>query len=270
MKIGVRAHDYGKMEIEDLALKLYEEGYNSVQLALPKAFVGIDSYKDITLKHLERIRKAFEDKNIEIPVFGCYQDLGNPDEDIRRNAVDTIKMCLAYSKEVGAKVVGTETAYPRLSAEEKKIWHPYMLDSIKRVVDEANKLDVKLAIEPVYWHPLDSLEVVMGVIEEINDEKHLRLIFDASNLLEFPDTTDQNKYWSGWLSNIGKYIEAMHIKDFKLDENGGYVPTLLGEGVIDYSAIKTWLHENAKDMYLLREEMDPTTARNDIEYLKSM
>ncbi len=270
MKIGVRAHDYGKMEIECLARKLNSEGYEAAQLALPKAFVGIDCYGDITLNHLERIRNAFEENKIEIPVFGCYQDLGNPDDDIRKKAVDTIKMCLAYSKEVGAKVVGTETAYPRLNTEEKKVWHPHMIDSIKRVVDEAARLDVKLAIEPVYWHPLDSLEVVMDVMEQVNDEEHLRMIFDASNLLEFPDATDQGKYWTRWLEATGRYIEAMHIKDFRLDEKGCYVPTLLGEGVIDYTAIKRWLHNNAPNMYLLREEMNPVTAAGDIEYLKSM
>lgn len=270
MKIGVRAHDYGKMEIEELARVLSEEGYEAAQLALTKAFAGIDTYGDITMAHLERIRNSFEKCKIEIPVFGCYQDLGNPDDDIRKNAVDTIKMCLAYSKEVGAKVVGTETAYPRLNAEEKKLWHSHMIDSIKRIVDEANRVDVKLAIEPVYWHPLDSLEVVMDVMEQVNDEKHLRMIFDASNLLEFPDTTDQEKYWSCWLEATGRYIEAMHIKDFKLDDKGGYVPTLLGEGVIDYTVIKEWLHKETPDMYLLREEMNPKTAKQDIEYLKNM
>lgn len=270
MKIGVRAHDYGKMEIEDLAERLHNEGYEAAQLALPKAFVGIDTYEDIKLSHLERIRRSFEDCKVDIPVFGCYQDLGNPDEEIRKKAVDTVKMCLAYSKEVGARVVGTETAYPRLDTEAKKLWKPHMLDSIKRVVDEAARIDVKLAIEPVYWHPLDSLEVVMEVMDSINDEKHLRMIFDASNLLEFPDTTDQHKYWSQWLETAGKYIEAMHIKDFKLDESGSYVPTLLGEGVIDYTAIKEWLHNYAPDMYLLREEMNPATAARDIEYLRNM
>ncbi len=270
MKIGVRAHDYGKMEIEELAKVLNQEGYEAAQLALPKAFAGIDTYEDITFKHLEHIRTAFEKYKIDIPVFGCYQDLGNPDEEIRKKAVNTVKMCLAYSKEVGAKVVGTETAYPRLNAEEKKLWHPHMIDSIKRIVEEANKLDVKLAIEPVYWHPLDSLEVVMEVMDEVKDDKHLRMIFDASNLLEFPDVTNQNEYWSCWLETTGKYIEAMHIKDFKLDEKGSYVPTCLGDGVIDYTAISKWLHENAPNMYLLREEMNPATAKRDIEYLRRM
>lgn len=270
MKIGVRAHDYGKMEIEQLAKTLHECGYECAQLALPKAFTGIESYGDITLKHLEAIRGAFEKYEIEIPVFGCYMDLGNPDETVRKNAVATMKMCLAYSKEVGAKVLGTETAYPRLTAEEKKRWYPYMMDSILRVLEEAQRLDVKLAIEPVYWHPLDSLEAVLDVMEKADDEKHLRMIFDASNLLEFPDSTNQEAYWTGWLQTIGKYVEAMHIKDFYHDEKGQYVPTPLGKGAIDYSAISKWLHENRPDMYLLREEMNPNLAKEDILFMKNL
>lgn len=269
MKIGVRAHDYGKREIEDLARILHEEGYEAAQLALPKAFLGIDTYDDIRLEHLDRIRRAFEAQKIDIPVFGCYQDLGNPDEEIRNKAVDTVKKCLAYSKEVGAKVVGTETAYPRLNAEEKKVWYPFMMDSIFRIAEEAARLDVKLAIEPVYWHPLESLEATLDVIRRVGDERHLRLIFDASNLLPDPDV-DQEQYWSNWLNEIGVYIDVMHIKDFCLDENGAYCPTLLGKGVIQYAAISRWLHESKPDMYLLREEMDPAHAREDLAFLHSL
>lgn len=269
MKIGVRAHDYGKMEIEQLAETLHRAGYDAAQLALPKAFTGIESYEDITLSHLERIRAAFEKWKVEIPVFGCYMDLGNPDDDVRRKAVDTLKMCLAYSKEVGAKVVGTETAYPHLSREEKKIWYPHMTDSVKRAVEEAARLDVKLAIEPVYWHPLENLEAVLDVMEQIKDEAHLRMIFDASNLLEFPDTTDQKAYWKEWLENTGKYIEAMHIKDFYFDAEGAYCPTPLGSGVIDYSEIAAWLRANRPDMYLLREEMNPQIAQADIGFMRN-
>ena len=270
MKIGVRAHDYGKMEIEKAAETLHNEGYQAAQLALPKVFAGIDSYEDITENHLERIRRAFEDWKVEIPVFGCYMDLGNPDDEIRDYAVRTLKKCLAYSKEVGANVVGTETAYPHLNAEEKAKWYPHMIDGIKRVVEEAVRLDVKLAIEPVYWHPLENLEAVLDVMDKVGDEKHLRMIFDASNLLQFPDTTDQSAYWREWLVNTGKYIEAMHIKDFYFDEKGNYCPVPLGKGVIQYAAISEWLHENRPDMYLLREEMNPDIAQSEIAFMKKL
>ena len=83
MKIGVRAHDYGKHSIEGLASLLREEGYDGAQLALPKVFEEIDSYEDIRLSHIERIRRAFEKNRVEIPVMGCYMDLGNPDRSVR-------------------------------------------------------------------------------------------------------------------------------------------------------------------------------------------
>ena len=91
MKIGVRAHDYGKHSIEGLASLLREEGYDGAQLALPKVFEEIDSYEDIRLSHIERIRRAFEKNRVEIPVMGCYMDLGNPDRSVREYAVETLK-----------------------------------------------------------------------------------------------------------------------------------------------------------------------------------
>ena len=96
------------------------------------------------------------------------------------------------------------------------------------------------------------------------------MIFDASNLLQFPDTTDQKSYWSEWLAQTGKYIDAMHMKDFTLDAEGNYCPALLGEGVIQYETIAQWLHENRPDMYLIREEMNPAAVQRDIAFMKKI
>lgn len=270
MKIGVRAHDYGKRGIEELACLLHGEGYDGAQLALPKAFKEIDSYQDIRLSHIERIRRAFEENQVEIPVMGCYMDLGNPDDEARQYAVKTIKTCLNYGKEMGAGVVGTETAYAHLNKGERAAWRPFMMDSLKRVMEEAQRIDMKLAIEPVYWHPLTDLETTLEVIRMVDDPEHLRLIFDASNLLEYPESTDQDTYWSQWLEGIGAYIHVMHIKDYSLGKDRAYQPEQLGEGILRYKEISRWLHENRTDMYLLREEMNPAAARKDIEFMKRL
>ena len=270
MKIGVRAHDYGKHSIEGLASLLREEGYDGAQLALPKVFEEIDSYEDIRLSHIERIRRAFEKNRVEIPVMGCYMDLGNPDRSVREYAVETLKNCLLYAKEMGAGVVGTETAYPRLSREERAAWCPYMMDSLMRVMEEAQRIDMKLAIEPVYWHPIADLETTLKTIRMVDDPAHLRLIFDASNLLEFPETTDQDAYWNQWLASVGTYIDVMHIKDYSLGKDRAYQPKQLGEGILRYAEISRWLHENKPDMYLLREEMNPASAGADIAFMRRM
>ena len=83
MKLGVRAHDYGKHEVEVLADILKKEGYEAAQIAIPRSFAGVESFEDINEDLLYRMKEAFEARNIEIAVLSCYQDLGNPDDEIR-------------------------------------------------------------------------------------------------------------------------------------------------------------------------------------------
>lgn len=270
MKLGVRAHDYGKRDIEELAALLHDEDYNAAQLALPKAFIGIDRYEDITLSHIEKIREAFARNMVDIPVFGCYMDLGNPDCSVREYAVKTLKNCLSWGKELGAMVVGTETAYPHLEGEDREKWKPYMADSVLRVLEEAQRIDMKLAIEPVYWHPLTDLETTLDIIRKAGDPVHLRLIFDASNLLEFPEKTDQDKLWTEWLEAIGQYVDVMHIKDFTLGRKRFYQPEALGAGVMRYDAIGRWLKKQDREIYLLREEMNPLFAKDDLAFMRKL
>lgn len=270
MKIGVRAHDFGRREIGEMAGLLYDEEYEAAQLALPKAFLGIDSYDDITPEKLEQIRISFEKQNIDIAVFGCYMDLGNPDETVRRYAVDTLKKSMTWAKELGAHVVGTETAYPRLNWELRQQWKPFMMDSILRVMEEAVRVDMPLAIEPVWWHPLEDLETTMEVLEKVGDAAHLRMIFDASNLLKHPETTDQDACWTRWLDAVGDFIDVLHIKDFSLDRRKIYQPEALGAGVIDYAAISRWLEKQDREIYLLREEMNLLFAKEDIAFMRSL
>lgn len=270
MKIGVRAHDFGRREIGEMAGLLHDEEYEAAQLALPKAFMGIESYDDITPEKLEQIRTSFEKQNIDIAVFGCYMDLGNPDENVRRYAVDTLKKSMTWAKELGAHVVGTETAYPRLNWELRQQWKPFMMDSILRVMEEAVRVDMPLAIEPVWWHPLEDLETTMEVLGKVGDAAHLRMIFDASNLLKHPETTDQDACWTRWLDAVGDVIDVMHIKDFSLDRRKIYQPEALGAGVMDYTAISRWLEKQEREIYLLREEMNLLFAKEDIAFMRSL
>ncbi len=270
MKIGVRAHDYGKRKIEEMAALLHDEGYGAAQLVLPKAFREIDGYEDVTPGILERVRRAFEKNGVEIPVLGCYMDLGNPDGQMREHGVKTLEKCLAWGKELGAGVVGTETAYPRLTEEEKRVWKPFMMDSIKRVMETACRVDMRLALEPVYWHPLTDLETTLEVVRMVGDEKHLRLIFDASNLLEFPESTDQDKLWSEWLAGIGAYVDVLHIKDFSLDRRQQYQPEPLGKGVIRYEAISRWLEGQKREISLIREEMNLLFVKEDLTFMRNL
>ena len=125
-----------------------------------------------------------------------------------------------------------------------------------------------MAVEPVYWHPLKDLETTAMVFDKMNSSR-LRMIFDPANVLEHPEI-DQDAYWDEWLSELGDKIEAVHMKDFVLGENGEYIPVCLGDGVIRYDRIIRWLKTNKPDIVIVREELQMETAQQDLKYMREL
>lgn len=124
IRIGCRAHDYGKHTPVQLAHILHTAGYTGAQLAMPRAIEGIEDFASVTDAQLSAIFQAFDAEDIEITVLSCYMDLSAPDEPARLAGVENVKRCLRYAKQVGARMVGSETSWTALSDEEKALRRP--------------------------------------------------------------------------------------------------------------------------------------------------
>lgn len=244
-RIGCRAHDYGKLPAAELAAVLHAKGYTGAQLAMPRGIAGIADFAHITEEQLAEIRTAFAAQDVEISVLSCYQDLSAPDADARRAAVDAVKRTLGYAKVLGAKMVGSETAWGPCTDEEKAARRPLMLDSIARITEEAARLDAVFAVESVDVHPLCTPELLREVLDAAADEAHCRVIFDPVNLFCARDGQDrayQAAHWSRWLEVIGNQLGAVHVKDCRIGADGSKTLLPLGEGDMDYTAIRAfWL-----------------------------
>ena len=136
----------------------------------PPAIAGIEDFAHITDKQLAEIRTAFAAQDVEISVLSCYQDLSAPDADARRTAVDAVKRTLGYAKMLGAKMVGSETAWGACTDEEKAARCPLMLDSIARITEEAARLNAPAA-------PLLRDEVILPA--DTADVRYLRRMTDT-------------------------------------------------------------------------------------------
>ena len=130
MKIGCRAHDYGKHPAQELALILHNAGYQAAQVAVPKAIEGINDYQHISPEQLETLRSGFSAHQVEISVLGCYQDLSDPDAEKRAAAVQNVCRVLGWQHLAGGHCVGSETSYLHLDAEERAARREWMFDSI--------------------------------------------------------------------------------------------------------------------------------------------
>lgn len=273
MKIGCRAHDYGRHSAQQLAAILQEAGYQAAQVAMPRAIEGIADYEHIAPQQLEEIRTGFARQAVEISVLGCYQDLSDPDPDKRAAAVANVCRVLAWQKAAGGRCVGSETSYLHLDAGQRAERRPLAEDSILRIVEAAAKADAAFAVEPVYWHPLDSLEAVQHLMDRVADPEHLHFIFDPANVLEYRDISRQETLWRDWLALLGPRVDAMHIKDFVYGPTHAYdtyTPLPLGEGCMRYGVISQWLHGQQWDIPLLREEVILPCAAQDIAFMQRL
>lgn len=274
MKIGVRGHDYGRHSVAKYAELLHAEGYDSVQLAVPKAIEGVSSFDEITPELLCKIREEFSAQNVELGVFSCYMDLSNPDDAVRSRAVETFCRGLGFAKAAGAKMTGTETSYEKLGRMEKSRRFPYMLESIKRITEEAERLDMTIGLEPVAFHPLEDVETAMEVLDEIGSDK-LQLIFDAANLLPRPGEVVQETYWKRCLALGGEKIAALHVKDFTVAPDGERIACPLGKGVMELTPLWEWIKERSrkgqKEITVIRDELvDLAFAPADIAFLQKI
>ena len=94
MIIGMRGHDFGRMEPRALALAIREAGFEATQLAFAKAFPA-PAEQYMTPGALSEIRSAFA--GIVLPVMGCYVSASDRDPDVLAEAKARFKRSLSAS-----------------------------------------------------------------------------------------------------------------------------------------------------------------------------
>jgi len=265
MKIGVRAHDFGRHTAASLSRIIRDSGFEAVQLAIPKAIEGIAAFSEISDHLLEEVREIFTQNQLEIAVMGCYIEPSLPDKADRLAQVDTFKLGLSHAARLGVKIVGTETTGFDIDAAtvEREKAYQLLKDSVLRMAEEAEKQGVCIGIEPVAEHVLNTPELAARLFHEVGSDK-LRIIFDPVNLILPRTIHKQAKIYNDLFQDLGDKIEILHMKD--VDTSGDKKAWCnIGQGQIDYGMIFGWLHSHKPHIPLLREDAKMDSYKADIE-----
>lgn len=269
MKIGVRAHDFGRQSPGELAGVISGGGFETVQLAITKAIEGIGGFQDITGSLIKTIGESFAKHNLEIAVLGCYIEPSIPDEDKRLTYVDWFKQGLEQAKALGVSVVGTETTHfdsPDEGLREER--YALLKDSVLRMVEKAEKENVTVGIEPVAEHTLNTPQLTRRLLDEVKSDK-LKVIFDPVNLL-LPDTAEhQTEIFQEAFRLFGREIVVLHMKDIVI-QNGQKEWRNIGKGIVNYPFLFQWLNLNKPDIPILREHAKMDSYVEDIRVMEKL
>ena len=229
---GARAHDYpGKTPAEHFSA-IQADGMSTMQLAIPKSF---GAAYPIPQELLNEIKAALDERDMCVTVLGCYINPALPEEAERLAQVETYIKAMPAAHFLGAKCIGTETTRFIGTPEEHKAAMDLLVDSMKRMAEAAEKHDVYIGVEPVSSHTLNRPALVKELIERVGSDR-IKIIFDPINLIMKCDMDDQPGFIRTCKETFGDRIVAIHVKDFRFDEQGRKAEAPMFEGEFDWAS----------------------------------
>lgn len=262
MRIGVRAHDFGKLTAEELAGRIAAKGLSCVQLALSKAIAGLDLKPgDMNPGLAFQIGRAFHRHGIQIAVLGCYVNPIHPDPATRGVLLGLFKEHLRFARDFGCGLVALETG----SINADYSFHPdnhgerafqMFLASIAGLVEEAEKFGVLVGIEGVTTHVVYSPARMRRILDAMGSN-NLQVVFDPVNLLSADNYQDQEGIMKEAFDLYGDRIVVIHAKDFVI-EGRAFKAVRAGRGRLDYELLLGMIKRKPYISVLLEETSEDT------------
>jgi L-ribulose-5-phosphate 3-epimerase len=273
MRIGVRAHDFGKLPAEELAARIAAKGLSCVQLALSKAIAGIDLKPgQLNPGMAFHIGQAFHRHGLQIAVLGCYINPIHPDPETRRVLLCHFEEHLRFARDFGCGLVALETG----SVKADYSYHPdnrgepafqMFLSGIARLVQEAESFGVIVGIEGVTTHVVSTPARMRKVLDAVGSN-HLQVVFDPVNLLSADNYQDQDRVMKEAFDLYGDRIVAVHAKDFIVD-NGEWKTVRTGRGSLNYGLLLGRLRQRKPYVSILLEDVAEDTVEECLRFLQA-
>lgn len=267
MIIGMRGHDFGRMQPAELAVAIKNAGFAATQLAFTKAFPQ-PAATYMTPEALTSLREMFEAQGITISVLGCYVSASDRDDAIRNAAKVKFAESLRASVTLGALCVGTETTNFTFDESEREDAYARLLDFTSAVAKEAEACGAIVGIEPVCRHTLNSPEMTRRLLDDVNSP-NLRVILDLANLIseEYVAPEKQMEMLERCIALFGDKVVALHLKDGVYNAEGKWENCPLGEGVMDWAHLLPRMRECFDGLCLTREGVWPGLAEQECKIM---
>jgi hypothetical protein len=179
MNIGIRLHDTAPGTLGQRLGFARSQGFSCIHLALSKVLPGF-SMKDAPALlarpgFAESVSGPFRRTGMDCALLGCYLCLTHPDPAERQKTREIYEAHLAFCREMGAWMVGTETPISPESplapdAARSEEAFNFFLENLEPLLRRAEQEDVVLAIEPVYGHIISTPERAERMLREMDAE----------------------------------------------------------------------------------------------------
>lgn len=273
-EIGVRAHDFGRLPVSELAPRIADAGFDHIQLALGKAINDFQYTCGILSNGLARsIERELSRNNLRPSVIGCYIDPAAEDADTLRTNIRTFKEHIRFAQELGGKIVATETGgIPAGSGEAavRAAAFERVVRFVSEVTEEAEKFGVLVAIEAVAGHTVNTADSMVRLFERI-PSNNLCALVDIVNMIHPAQAGKdaQRELIDEVFEQYRERINVFHVKDFTIADNAKQ-SAIIGQGSMDLAYLLNKIKEEKPYADVIIEELKPDRARESRELVSKL
>ncbi|QIK58148.1 sugar phosphate isomerase/epimerase [Erysipelothrix sp. HDW6A] len=223
MKLGIFSKVFIDYSVEDAFKKIASYGLHHVQFNFSN--VGLNSLpKSVGNDIISTIKKVSDDYGIEIPIVsGTFNTLELNDTKRQDNMKRFDEVCRVASI-LNIPFVSISTG----SFNQDDFWssHPdnhsenawkMLYQSLDVMLQSAMRYDIVIVVEPEQANVVSSVEDTIRLMKHY-DSKHLRVLFDAANIVTYEDRNTLEEKINDSLKKLKEYIVIAHCKDCKFIE----------------------------------------------------
>lgn len=272
LKIGIRAHDVGKMPLDELLKQVKALGFQNIQLVIYKTLPKEDGFleKDKAIEYHNILSKY----NVNVAMLGDYFNPVHSNKELLNYMIERFKNNLEFCNYLGTKNIGTETGSynddewtynPKNHTEEA---YDEALKVFKNLADYAEIFDSNVVIEGAYNHVIYNPKTLRRFVDDIG-KKNVKVTIDLFNFLNINNHEKRYEILEECLNLFKDEIVNFHLKDYQVIDNK-LVQVGLGQGLMDYPKIIKMIKEKVSDAYLIFEGITGDNIKTSLSLIKSL
>ena len=270
LNLGIRAHDFGQLALEELIHKVKHYSLSHIQLAVKKSFPDqVPQLSALSPGAAAYFGNAFRQAGIQIAVLGCYVNIVAPDPAKRAQALADFSTHLRLARDFGASLVGTETGsvgngYTTDNFTEEAFQE--VVTSVRSMVAEAERFGVTVGIEAGLNHPMYTAALTRRLLDAV-PSNNLQVILDCANLMTPSNYIHQEAVIAEALELLGNRIAVIHLKDFIV--NDGRIQIVpVGQGWLQFHALLRYMKYERPHIQGIIESTTEIHLQDSIAFLK--
>lgn len=274
MRIGIRAHDIEHDNLEELAEIAHKKNIKSFHFAPKKVIKEFEVKKGCLTPGLAQYIKNIMRKNeLNISILGSYVNLSNPNDEELNEEIETFKEHIRFAKYMGESVVATETGcynreYVYTEKNDTEEAFKRSLNSIKAIVEEAEKFGIVVGIEGSIEHVMSNPQKLKRLLDNVKSN-NLQIVFDPVNLIDASNYDKMDEIIKESFQLFGDRIICIHTKDF-IYKDGKLQRVSIGTGQFNYPLLLSLIKERKPFIDIILEETVNEDRGASIKFIEEM